>query len=85
MRIDFATCEENKGIEWIRISYPNLSKEAEKTIRELLSEDIMRVRDPKMYNGLQIQIGENFHDNSEENGKRIQDAVNMIDKHNMKK
>lgn len=60
MGIVFATCEVNRGIEFINKMYPSkedLTKEDIPLLCNLLSKDILRVQDPNFHQPCQVILG----------------------------
>ena len=73
MDINFATCERNRALEFLKKVYPNYDVKDEGTAKDLLDlveKDIVRIQDPMMYgNRIQVTAGTNWKENEEDRTK----------------
>jgi carbamate kinase len=77
----FATCEVNRGIEFINKMYPtkeDLTRDDVPLLWNLLTRDIVRVQDPDFHRPCQIIAGNNYQDS---HNNEIQDAINQLKNH----
>ncbi|WP_028982867.1 hypothetical protein [Sporolactobacillus terrae] len=82
MGIVFATCEVNRGLEFINKMYPShedLAKEDVPLLCDLLKEDVLRVQDPDFHQPCQIILGDKG--NMVRDKGRINEAVKQLMNH----
>jgi len=61
--MQFATCEVNRGLEFINKMYPykeDLTRDDIPLICELLSRDVLRVQDPNFHQPCQVVAGTKY-------------------------
>jgi hypothetical protein len=80
--MQFATCEVNRGLEFINKMYPSkadLTKDDVPLICELLSRDILRVQDPDFHQPCQVVAGTKY-DQSRDT-EEVNAAVQQLKNH----